>query len=57
MDACDCIIVLRRGVNAEMTVTLYKSTDKRNWDYVTFWDTSGSSMLVLEKNYYVIKWN
>lgn len=47
-------INLRRGVNAEMTVTLYKSTDKRNWDYVTSWDTSGSSMLVLEKNYYVM---
>ena len=51
---CISNIVLRRGVNAEMTVTLYKSTDKRNWDYVTSWDTSGSSMLVLEKNYYVM---
>lgn len=47
-------ISLRRGVNAEMTVTLYKSTDKRNWDYVTSWEVSGSSMLVLEKNYYVM---
>lgn len=47
-------IRLRRGVNAEMTVTLYKSTDKRNWDYVTSWDTSGSSMLSLEKSYYVM---
>ena len=47
-------ISLRRGVNAEMTVTLYKTTDKRNWDYVTSWEVSGSSMLVLEKNYYVM---
>ena len=47
-------ISLRRGVNAEMTVTLYKSTDKRNWDYVTSWDTSGSSILSLEKSYYVM---
>lgn len=47
-------ITLRRGVNAEMTVTLYKSTDKRNWDYVTSWDTSGSSILMIEKNYYVM---
>ena len=45
---------LRRNVNAEMTVTLYKSTDKRNWDYVTSWDTSGSSILSLEKSYYVM---
>ena len=37
-----------------MTVTLYKSTDKRNWDYVTSWDTSGSSILMIEKNYYVM---
>lgn len=51
---CISNIVLRRGVNAEMTVTLYKSTDKRNWDYVTSWDTSGSSSLVLEKSYYVM---
>ena len=54
---CTSDISLRSGVNAEMTVTLYKSTNKRNWDYGTSWDTSGSSMLVLEKNYYVIKWN
>ena len=47
-------ISLRRGVNAEMTVTLYKSTDKRNWDYVTSWEVSGSSMLSLEKSYYVM---
>lgn len=47
-------ISLRRGVNAEMTVTLYKSADKRNWDYVTSWDTSGSSILMIEKNYYVM---
>ena len=51
---CTSDISLRRGVNAEMTVTLYKSTNKRNWDYVTSWDTSGSSSLVLEKNYYVM---
>ena len=51
---CISNIVLRRGVNAEMTVTLYKSTNKRNWDYVTSWDTSGSSSLVLEKSYYVM---
>ena len=47
-------ISLRRGVNAEMTFTLYKSADKRNWDYVTSWDTSGSSILMIEKNYYVM---
>ena len=47
-------ISLRRDVNAEMTVTLYKSADKRNWDYVTSWDTSGSSILMIEKNYYVM---
>ena len=51
---CTSDISLRRGVNAEMTVTLYKSTNKRNWDYVTSWDTSGSSSLVLEKSYYVM---
>ena len=28
--------------------------NKRNWDYVTSWDTSGSSSLVLEKSYYVM---
>jgi len=51
---CTSNVVLRRNVDAEMTVTLYKSTDKRNWDYVTSWDTSGSSSLVLEKSYYVM---
>ena len=51
---CTSDISLRRGVNAEMTVTLYKSTDKKSWDYVKSWDTSGSLALALEKSYYVM---
>lgn len=51
---CASTVVLRSGVTAEMTVTLYKSTDKKSWDYVKSWDTSGSSALGLEKNYYVM---
>lgn len=51
---CTSNIVLRRGVTAEMTVSLYKSTDKKSWDYVKSWDTSGSSALLLEKSYYVM---
>ncbi len=43
------------GTNtAEMTVTLYKSTDKKSWDYVKSWDTSGLLALALEKSYYVM---
>ena len=51
---CTSNIVLRSGVTAEMTVTLYKSTDKKSWDYVKSWDTSGSLALALEKSYYVM---
>ena len=51
---CTSDMTLRSGVTAEMTVTLYKSTDKKSWDYVKSWDTSGSSMLMIEKSYYVM---
>lgn len=51
---CTSNIVLRDGVTAEMTVTLYNSTDKKSWDYVKSWDTSGSLALALEKSYYVM---
>ncbi len=47
-------MILRDGVTAEMTVTLYNSTDKKSWDYVKSWDTSGSLSLLLEKSYYVM---
>lgn len=51
---CTSDMTLRSGVTAEMTVTLYKSTDKKSWDYVKSWDTSGSFSLLLEKSYYVM---
>ena len=51
---CTSNMILRDGVTAEMTVTLYNSTDKKSWDYVKSWDTSGSFSLLLEKSYYVM---
>ena len=51
---CTSNMILRDGVTAEMTVTLYNSTDKKSWDYVKSWDTSGSLALALEKSYYVM---
>lgn len=51
--SCYGKISLHSGCTAEVSLTLLRSTDKTSWSSVKTWNTSGASILKIDKPYFV----
>lgn len=51
--SCYGKISLKNECSAEISLTLFKSTDKKNWSSVKSWSESGTSVLKIDKSYFV----
>ena len=50
-----CFVRLYDGYNADVTLSLQRSSDKSNWTTIKDWETSGEEQLEIEKEYFVLE--